>query len=133
NHFGIDTSNYSFGYIAAWSSDKELKELKNSLDTIQKTASKLISDIETVYKELQMSKQNLDSIIHDNEIDLDREKKHASLNVHDIHPITSQVISEINDSVKPSIMSRISEAKEKVRDQAFDSTENIGILQERGR
>lgn len=131
NHFGIDTSSYSFGYIAGWSTDKELKELKNSLDTIQKTASKLISDIEAAYKELQMSKQNLDSIIHDNEIDLDREKNQAPIDVHDLHPDTSQAISHINDSVKPSIMGRISEAKEKVREQVFNS--NIGILQERGR
>ncbi len=134
SHFCIDTSSYSFGYVASWSSDKELKELKSSLDTIQKTANKLISDIEAAYKELQMSKQNiLDSIIHDNEIDLDREKSSASINDRDLNPDTSQVISGINDSVKPSIMSRISEAKEKVRDQGFNGTENIEILQERGR
>ncbi len=75
SHFGIDTSDYSFGYIATWSSGKELKELKNSLDTIQKTANELINNIEAAYQELQMSQQNtLDSVIHDNDIDLDREK-----------------------------------------------------------
>lgn len=74
NHFGIDTSDYSFGYIAGWSSGKELKELKNSLDTIQKTANELITSIEAAYQELQLSQQNtLDSVIHDNDIDLDRE------------------------------------------------------------
>jgi len=79
NHFGIETSDYSFGYIAGWSTDKELKELKSSLDTIQKTANKLITKIESAYKELQVSKQNIkDSIIHDNEIDLDREKIKSS-------------------------------------------------------
>jgi len=79
NHFGIETSDYSFGYIAGWSTDKELKELKSSLDTIQKTANKLITEIESAYKELQVSKQNIkDSIIHDNEIDLDREKTESS-------------------------------------------------------
>lgn len=41
-HYGINTSDYSFGYIASWSSDKELTELKNSLTTIQETAKKLI-------------------------------------------------------------------------------------------
>ena len=35
-HFGIDTSDYSFGYIAGWSSGKDMKELKSSLDTIRK-------------------------------------------------------------------------------------------------
>jgi len=79
NHFGIETSDYSFGYIAGWSTDKELKELKSSLDTIQKTANKLITEIESAYKELQVSKQNIkDSIIHDNEIDLDSEKAEGS-------------------------------------------------------
>ena len=41
-HFGIDTSEYSFGYIAGWSSGKEMTELKSSLDTIRKTASEMI-------------------------------------------------------------------------------------------
>lgn len=52
-HFGIDTSDYSFGYIAAWSSGKEMTELKSSLDTIRRTASELISGIETQLQELQ--------------------------------------------------------------------------------
>lgn len=45
-HFGIDTSEYSFGYIAGWSSDKNTKELKSSLRTIQKTSSEFITAIE---------------------------------------------------------------------------------------
>lgn len=45
-HFGIDTSDYSFGYIAGWSSGRNMKELKSSLDTIRKTASELITGIE---------------------------------------------------------------------------------------
>ncbi len=52
-HFGIDTSDYSFGYIAGWSSDRDMKELKSSLDTIRKTASELITGIETRLAELQ--------------------------------------------------------------------------------
>ena len=51
-HFGIDTSDYSFGYIAGWSSGKDIKELKSSLDTIRKTASELITGIEGALKEL---------------------------------------------------------------------------------
>ena len=45
-HFGIDTSDYSFGYIASWSSDKELKELKESMELIRKTSSEIITNIE---------------------------------------------------------------------------------------
>ena len=46
-HFGIDTSDYSFGYIASWSQGKDLKALKASMDTIRKTASTIISDVNT--------------------------------------------------------------------------------------
>lgn len=52
-HFGIDTSEYSFGYIAGWSSGKEMTELKSSLDTIRRTASEMISGIEVHLQELQ--------------------------------------------------------------------------------
>jgi len=46
SHLGLDTSSYSFGYIAGWSSDKELGELKKSMNVIQHTASELITDID---------------------------------------------------------------------------------------
>ncbi len=52
-HFGIDTSDYSFGYIAGWSSGKEMSELKSSLDTIRRTASELINGIETQLQEIK--------------------------------------------------------------------------------
>lgn len=45
-HYGIDTSDYSFSYVAGWSEGKEMKELKASLGTIRRTASEMISDIE---------------------------------------------------------------------------------------
>ena len=45
-HFGIDTSDYSFGYIAGWSSGRDTKELRSSMDTIRRTASELITGIE---------------------------------------------------------------------------------------
>ena len=52
-HFGIDTSDYSFGYIAGWSSGKEMPELKSSLDTIRRTSSELIKGIETQLLEIE--------------------------------------------------------------------------------
>lgn len=52
-HFGIDTSDYSFGYIAGWSSGKDMKELKSSLDTIRRTSSELIKGIEGQLQEIQ--------------------------------------------------------------------------------
>ena len=45
-HLGLDTSDYSFGYLAGWSSDKTLPELKSSLQTIQKTAHEVIESLD---------------------------------------------------------------------------------------
>ena len=51
-YFGIQTGENSFGYIASWSKDKDLKELRASLETINKTSCELINDIERHYKEI---------------------------------------------------------------------------------
>ena len=51
-YFGIQTGENSFGYIASWSKGKELKELRASLETINKTSCDLINDIERHYKEI---------------------------------------------------------------------------------
>lgn len=52
NHFGIDTSDYSFDYIASWSNGKELEELHESLEIIQKEANIIIQGIEEQYQQL---------------------------------------------------------------------------------
>ena len=51
-YFGIETADNSFGYIASWSQGKELKELRASLETINRTSSELISSIEQHFKEI---------------------------------------------------------------------------------
>lgn len=51
-YYGIETGENSFGYLASWSSDKELKELKASLETINKTSSELITAIDRNFKEV---------------------------------------------------------------------------------
>ena len=56
-HYGLDTSDYSFGYVAGWSSGKELKELKASLETIRATAHELITTIDSRLAELQKERQ----------------------------------------------------------------------------
>ena len=56
-HFGLDTSDYSFGYVAGWSSDKDIKELKASLETIRATASELITEIDGHFRELQQQRE----------------------------------------------------------------------------
>ncbi len=50
-HFGIDTSDYSFGYVAGWSVGKELRELHDALNTIRKTAAEIIDAVEPPARE----------------------------------------------------------------------------------
>ena len=57
SHFGIDTSDYSFPYVTAWSGDKDLTALKASMETIKDTAASLISDIE--YNYIALTKEQL--------------------------------------------------------------------------
>ena len=56
-HLGLDTSEYSFGYLAGWSSNKDLPELKSSLQTIQKTAHEVIGQLD---KAISKNTNNLD-------------------------------------------------------------------------
>ena len=56
-HYGIDTSEYSFPYVAGWSSDKEVPELKASLDTIRRAASDLIVKIDEKIAELTQGQE----------------------------------------------------------------------------
>ena len=56
-HYGLDTSDYSFGYVAGWSSGKDLKELRASLETIRATAHELITTIDGHLAELQRQRQ----------------------------------------------------------------------------
>ncbi len=52
-HFGLDTSGYSFGYVAGWSSGKELKELRSSLEIIRNTAAEIIDSVDGQLQELR--------------------------------------------------------------------------------
>ena len=56
-HYGIDTSDYSFGYVASWSEGKEVPELKASLDTIRRTASEMIQKIDDKVQALTTVKE----------------------------------------------------------------------------
>ena len=64
---GLDTSEYSFGYISGWSKDKEVSELKESLDVIKQTADKLSSSIEEKIRELRSEKEALPMVSEDKE------------------------------------------------------------------
>lgn len=67
-HYGIDTSDYSFGYVAGWSSDKELRELRSSLETIRKTSATLINAIDAKVTELQAAKEQTKEPIHSTDV-----------------------------------------------------------------
>ena len=56
-HYGLDTSDYSFGYVAGWSSGRELAELKISLETIRATAAEIINSIDGHFAELQKERE----------------------------------------------------------------------------
>lgn len=58
-HYGLDTSDYSFAYVAGWSSGKELSELKASLETIRSTVSELIKDIDKNFVKLREEKKEV--------------------------------------------------------------------------
>mgnify|MGYP002511090405 CR=1 FL=1 len=77
-YYGLDVSDYSFGYIAGWSSGKDAKELKASLDTIRQTADKIIKGID----------QQLDTIKQAKQIQPDKDKsisKDAPTKAHKRH------------------------------------------------
>ena len=56
-HYGLDTSDYSFGYVAGWSSGRELGELKSSLETIRSAAAEIINSIDGYLKDLQQEQE----------------------------------------------------------------------------
>ena len=90
----LDFSDYSFGYIAGWSSGKETAELKASLGRIQATASEMISEIEGHLQELQKSEQ-LQAV---DEID----QKAAAM-----EPVKLSVVAEPSAIDKPSILANL--------------------------
>jgi antirestriction protein ArdC len=56
-HYGLDTPDYSFGYVAGWSSGKELTELKASLETIRKTAAEIINEVDGHFAVLKQGRK----------------------------------------------------------------------------
>ena len=105
-HFGIDTSDYSFEYIAGWSSGRDTKELRASMDTIRRTVSELITGIEEQLQELQRNRevsqeQTKESILLIQNTDL---SEFSLLDVYDMdRPELIQALSEMTDDDKLSI------------------------------
>lgn len=62
NYFGLDTSEYSFGYVAGWSAGKEVKELTDALSVIRDTACEMITKIEQELPEIHFKKEQQQAI-----------------------------------------------------------------------
>lgn len=70
-HFGIETSANSFGYISSWSSGKKLKELKDSLETIRNTSANIINSVEEYLAGIQKNRENQKKLEKEQEVTLD--------------------------------------------------------------
>ena len=128
-HFGIDTSEYSFGYIAGWSSGKGMKELKSSLDTIRRTASELIMGIEGQLFELQhdrelMQEQDKESLLLIQNSDLS-EYSLLSVRGMDAAEIV-EALSAMNDDDRLSIAAYLESRGAWTAEIANEGTKEIG-------
>ena len=88
-YYGIATGENSFGYIAAWSKDKELKELRASLETINKTSSELITDIDRNYAEIMKE--------HEAEMAIETDEKNLEKTQSDVN--TSKAAEDAIDEI----------------------------------
>jgi len=116
-HYGIDTSEYSFGYVAGWSEGKEVPELKSSLDTIRKAASEMIYAIDKSKEKIVLQKTQEQSAEADKSVKLDTADKDAVLPKTQKQSVESK--KRVKDDTvekpekKPSVRKKIQEGKEK--------------------
>ena len=92
-HYGLDTSDYSFGYIAGWSGGREHEELKQSLETIRSTAAKLIDTIDGHFAEIQKAQT---------------QEQIAGQETPVFDKLTPEKQAELSDSVKAMLQTLIS-------------------------
>lgn len=103
-HYGIDTSDYSFPYVATWSADKEVPELKASLDTIRRTASELIVKIDEKVQALTTVKE-MDQFMeaHGDELPFDNPEADRPVGYIKIEPPVDFGKDEPERSIKLSV------------------------------
>ncbi len=113
-YYGIETDANSFGYLASYVQGKSITELKNSLDTIGKTADELIADIDRNYAEI-MKERGLDVIERDEPTN---PLKNAEMLIEDDYSMIDGIInngkkatSEVPKCSKPSVLARLDELK----------------------
>lgn len=119
-HFGIDTSDYSFGYVAGWSSGREMTELKKSMETIQKTAAELIERIEEniqkIRKErevspemIQKTGERMREVLGTKETDREQIENFKAETEKCFHKIDGMDASEIEQTVREYIVQKLAE------------------------
>ena len=82
-YFGLDTSDYSFPYIAGWSENLKMWELRTFMDAIRKTAGEFIKELEGKMKELETDRNERDSIQNEKEIKIGMDTKEVELEQHE--------------------------------------------------
>ena len=148
-HYGIDTSDYSFGYVASWSEGKEVPELKASLNTIRQTAADLITKIDEKVQVIETTK-SMDEFMeaHGDELPFDEPEADQPVGFVKITPpvdfgefqhdrkftITAETKSEKEDSEekapkKRSIMDKLFSKKEEAAKEKTSKTKPDKDLQ----
>lgn len=119
-HFGIDTSDYSFGYVAGWSSGREMRELKKSMETIQKTAAELIERIEENIQKIrkkrdvspkivQKTGERMREVLGTNETDQKQIENFKAETKKCFHKIDGMDASEIEQTAGEYIVQKLAE------------------------
>ncbi len=121
-HYGIDTSDYSFSYVAGWSEGKEMPELKASLDTIRKAASEMIASIDEKIEELVSQKtqeqavEKPESVAEDKTDRKEQLQKLLKSTAEQLSPEAKKPEAKEKAEAKPkktSVKSKLKENKEK--------------------
>ncbi|XZL95924.1 LPD25 domain-containing protein (plasmid) [Clostridium perfringens] len=136
-HFDIDTSDYSFGYLASWSKDKELSDFKDCLKTIQKEADNLIVEVEAeIQKYLDIEKnieiKEVDYFKIDEKADLNLDKREVNKDGVFKEPYITINFCEENFFKKNEVIEfkeankRFGEAEQKIRELKEEANKDDG-------
>lgn len=125
-HYGIDTSDYSFPYVATWSADKEVPELKASLDTIRRTASALIVKIDEKVQTLTTVKE-MDQFMeaHGDELPFDNPEADRPVGYIKIEPPVDFGKDEPEKTIKLSVEKADKEPEKKAEKKKISVKEKL--------
>lgn len=125
-HYGIDTSDYSFPYVATWSADKEVPELKASLDTIRRTASELIVKIDEKVQTLTTVKE-MDQFMeaHGEELPFDNPEADRPVGYIKIEPPVDFGKDELERPIKLSVEKADKEPEKKAEKKKTSVKEKL--------